>query len=76
MPLGGAVHRINNGSSQCRRMRPSTAWLLYTLSAAGLIATEFLKTFLDFPPRQEPGSFGVDGILKQLESVRSSRMGG
>ncbi len=48
---------------------------MYTLSAAGLVATEFLKTFLDYPPRQAPGSFSVDGILQQLEASRS-RMGG
>jgi arylsulfatase A-like enzyme len=48
---------------------------MYTLSAAGLIATDFLKTFLDYPPRQSPGSFNVDVIIKQLEESRS-RMGG
>ena len=48
---------------------------MYTLSAAGLIATEFLKTFLEYPPRQEPGSFSVDAIMEQLESARS-RLGG
>jgi hypothetical protein len=29
-----------------------------------LIATDFLPTFLDYPPRQSPGSFSVDGILQ------------
>ncbi len=44
---------------------------MYTLSAAGLIATEFLKTFVEYPSRQGPGSFSVDAIMKQLESARS-----
>jgi len=42
-----------------------------TLSAAGIIAQDFLKTFLEFPPRQEPGSFSVDKIMKQFESSQS-----
>jgi hypothetical protein len=48
---------------------------MYTLSAASLIASDFLKNFLEFPPRQSPGSFSVDGIMKNLEAQRS-RMGG
>lgn len=31
----------------------------------------FLKTFLDFPPRQEPGSFNVDKMIEQLEAARA-----
>ena len=63
----GPRETIGWGDWSARRM--------YTLSAAGLIATEFLKTFLAYPPRQEPGSFSVDAIMKQLESARS-RIGG
>jgi arylsulfatase A-like enzyme len=48
---------------------------MYTLSGASLVASDFLKSFLDFPPRQSPGSFSVDGILKNLEASRS-RIGG
>ena len=39
------------------------------LSAAGVITTEFLKTFLDFPPRQEPGSFNVDKIIEPMQAA-------
>jgi len=39
------------------------------LSAAGVITTEFLKTFLDFPPRQEPGSFNVDKIIESMQAA-------
>ncbi len=44
---------------------------MYVLSAAGVLTTDFLKTFLDFPPRQEPGSFSVDAIMAKLEAARS-----
>jgi arylsulfatase A-like enzyme len=44
---------------------------MYALSAAGVIATEFLETFLDFPPRQTPGSFNVEKIIEDLEAARS-----
>ena len=33
---------------------------MFSISAAAVITTDFLTTFLDYPPRQEPGSFNVD----------------
>jgi len=36
------------------------------------VATEFLKTFLDFPQRQQPGNFSAEGIIKQLEAARAA----
>jgi hypothetical protein len=36
-----------------------------------VLATDFLKTFLDYPPRQAPGSFNVDRIIEQLEAARA-----
>ena len=44
---------------------------MYTISGAAVITQNFLQTFLDFPPRQEPGSFSVDGIMRQLEAARA-----
>ena len=44
---------------------------MYALSAAGVITTDFLNSFLDSPPRQEPGSFNVDNIIKQMEATRA-----
>ena len=44
---------------------------MYAISAAGVIATDFLKTFLDYPPRQTPGSFNVDQIIENLEKARA-----
>lgn len=61
-----------------RAMHESIGWAtwstkrMYSLSAAALVATDFLKTFLDFPQRQAPGSFNVDNILTQLEAVRAA----
>ncbi len=45
---------------------------MYVISAAAVITTDFLKTFLDYPPRQTPGSFSTDAIMKNLESARSA----
>jgi arylsulfatase len=44
---------------------------MFAISGAAVITTEFLKTFLEFPPRQSPGSFSVDGIIQQLEAARA-----
>ena len=44
---------------------------MYAISGAAVITTNFLKTFLDYPPRQEPGSFNVDKIIENLEKARS-----
>ncbi len=61
-----------------RAMHESIGWGLwatkrmYTISGAAVLATDFLTTFLDYPPRQEPGSFSVDGIMTQLEAARAA----
>jgi arylsulfatase len=44
---------------------------MYAISGAAVVTTEFLKSFMDFPPRQEPGSFSVDNIIKQMEEARA-----
>ncbi len=40
------------------------------VNGAALLATNFMKTFLDYPQRQTPGSFNVDRIIEQLEAAR------
>jgi arylsulfatase len=61
-----------------RAHRESIGWAhwatqrMFALSGAAAVTLDFLKTFLDFPPRQEPGSFSVDAIIKQLQEARSS----
>ncbi|MHC4819478.1 MAG: arylsulfatase [Planctomycetota bacterium] len=44
---------------------------MFAISGAAVLTTDFLKTFLDFPPRQEPGSFSVDKIMDKLEAARA-----
>ena len=46
---------------------------MYRISAAAVITQNFLSTSLDFPPRQEPGSFSVDAIIKKREAARAGR---
>ncbi|MCK5649988.1 MAG: arylsulfatase, partial [Gemmatimonadetes bacterium] len=38
--------------------------------AAGYVG-EFLQTFVEFPPRQRPGSFTIDGALEMLQQAGS-----
>jgi arylsulfatase A-like enzyme len=60
-----------------RAMHESIGWgqwstkRMYALSAAAYVATDFMKTFLDYPQRQQPGSFSTDAIMKQLEAARA-----
>ena len=63
-PFERAMHEsIGYGSWATHRM--------YSISAAALITQNFLKTFLDFPPRQEPGSFNVDKLIEQMKAARA-----
>ena len=61
-----------------RAMHESIGWGLwstkrmYAISGAALLATNFMKTFLDYPQRQTPGSFNVDRIIEQLETARGA----
>ena len=61
-----------------RAMHESIDWgmwstkRMYVLSGAAIMATDFLKTFLDFLQRQAPGSSNVDTIITQLEAVRAA----
>jgi arylsulfatase len=40
---------------------------LFVLVPAQAIVGEFLGTFVDFPPRQKPGSFSLDRVLEELQ---------
>ncbi len=46
---------------------------ILALSAAQ-IATEFLKTFKDFPPRQKAATFTIDQAMEKMESVASGAL--
>ncbi len=39
------------------------------------IATQFLDTFKEFPPRQEPASFTIDNAVEELNKFLASRGG-
>jgi arylsulfatase len=44
----------------------------YLALAATVLLTEFLQTFVDFPPRQRAASFTIDQAVAKLEAVLSS----
>ncbi len=41
---------------------------LYLLAPAVAYVAKFLGTFKEYPPRQEPGSFNLDHVLKSLQT--------
>lgn len=61
-----------------RAMHESIGWAdwsvrrMHALSGAAVVATNFMKTFLDYPQRQQPGNFSVDAIMQQLEAARAA----
>jgi arylsulfatase len=61
-----------------RAMHESIGWAdwsvhrMYALSGAAYAASGFLKTFLDYPQRQQPGNFNVEAIIRQLEAARAA----
>ncbi|NKB87046.1 MAG: sulfatase-like hydrolase/transferase [Acidobacteria bacterium] len=44
---------------------------MFALTAAQGVTMDFLSTFVDYPPRQEPGSFSVDAMLEKLQSSKA-----
>ena len=42
---------------------------MFAISAASVVTQDFLKSFLEFPPRQEPGSFNVDKIIENMQKA-------
>jgi arylsulfatase len=45
---------------------------IYLLVPAQAYVGNFLMTFAEFPRRQEPASFNLDQVMKQLESAGGS----
>lgn len=39
----------------------------YLLVPAQALVADHLKTYIDFPPRQKPGSFSLDQVLAKLQ---------
>ena len=75
VPLGWSS-MVNLRADQFERaMHVSIGWAdwsvrrMYALSGAAVVATEFMKTFQDYPQRQQPGNFNVEVIMYQLEAA-------
>ena len=50
-------------------------WLfdrIFLLAPAAAYVGEFLGTFREYPPRQKPGSFTIDGALEMLHTTNSN----
>jgi arylsulfatase len=45
---------------------------IYLLVPAQVYVTNFIKTLVEFPPRQKPGSFNLEGVLNKLTSPPQS----
>jgi hypothetical protein len=41
----------------------------YIALAATAVVTQFLETFMEFPPRQEAASFTIDQAVQKLEAA-------
>jgi arylsulfatase len=41
---------------------------LWTVVPGGAIAGQYLKTFMDYPPSQKGGSFGIEQLLQKVEA--------
>ena len=38
--------------------------MIYPMQA---LAAEKLQSFLEFPPRQKPGAFNLDGVIEKMQ---------
>ena len=45
---------------------------IYWLVPAQQYVGDFLKTFIEFPPRQKPASFSIDQVLEKMQSTTGS----
>ena len=53
-------------------------WLidrLYLMFYGSAIVNQFLETFKEFPPRQEPASFTINNAVEELEKFLANRGG-
>jgi len=47
-------------------------WLLahlFIIGAAQGVVAQQIKTFAEFPPRQRPASFNLDGVLEKMKDA-------
>ena len=45
---------------------------IFVLAPAQQIVGDFLRTFIDYPPRQKPGSFSLDRVLEKLQEGKTN----
>jgi len=45
----------------------------FVMVPAQVVVRDFLQTFIQFPPRQEPASFSIDKVLKQMEAAQKAQ---
>jgi arylsulfatase len=45
---------------------------VYLVLAATALATEFLATFHEFPPRQKAATFTIDQVVEKLQTALAS----
>jgi arylsulfatase len=48
---------------------------VYLMFYASAIVNQFLETFKEFPPRQEPASFTITNAVEELEKFLASSGG-
>jgi arylsulfatase len=48
---------------------------IYLVLYGSAIATQFLETFKEFPPRQEPATFTINHAVAELNKFLSARGG-
>lgn len=39
---------------------------LYVLAPAGFYVAQWPQSFREFPPRQKPGSFNLEGVMEEI----------
>ena len=45
----------------------------FVLVPAQVYVADHLKTYIDYPPRQRPGSFSLDQVLAKLQEAGGAR---
>jgi hypothetical protein len=61
------AHRI---AGDYDRWRVEHAFLLVPAQA---YVGQYLKTYVDYPPRQKPGTFSLDQVLEKLQDAGTSK---
>jgi hypothetical protein len=46
---------------------------MFALVPAQAYVTDHLQTYVDYPPRQKPGSFSLDQVLQRLQEGGAGR---